>query len=491
MTKLPIPDDWDGESWRCIQVQWPDSLQWSVILNGVMTGLTRGRVWDERSGMVTEAQAVGSEIWSRNFPYTLCGGDEQTQDEIIQIINAGGCGLSALEGWQMACLDLTNLIKIEDGKLWVRDSCCEWHEVTSDGGGLSSGGGASGSWEEPPDIDWDETDVYPCGMATGCAEMLKDLGEYIWDNAPIIPTIFMPLAAQNHVNLDLNNAYVIAATNQALIMQGLVVISEGIIDLEESDVIESDWIDEVKCALLPVMGSDGSVDADTLINTFKAWVIQHYPSSGESGGNNLFIQNYWNGVVNAVGKGNLADCAQSNMFEEMTCDCAGYGSIPDKIEGENGWYLGAEKTVLLQGTGGFTHGYGSVFDTPEHNVYGAYFKFEFVSGDPIANLKRANECALTPDVCMTTSNSDEFDVGVDYLQAGPIAYDALDQYLNSPEQENLAGYTSDVVGSPLSDVFDTVEHRFGARASGDEGVAFNTVRVRVRWLHNYGSASHQ
>ena len=62
-----IPADWDGESFCCYVIEWPLSQQWEAILFGLITGPLRGRFWDGSSGSITDAQAVGQEIYSLNF----------------------------------------------------------------------------------------------------------------------------------------------------------------------------------------------------------------------------------------------------------------------------------------------------------------------------------------------------------------------------------------------------------------------------------------
>lgn len=67
MAVIPIPSDWDGETWECFSVQWPDSQLYRGLLLGQLTALTRGRFWDERSGSIIDAQQVGLEIQARNI----------------------------------------------------------------------------------------------------------------------------------------------------------------------------------------------------------------------------------------------------------------------------------------------------------------------------------------------------------------------------------------------------------------------------------------
>lgn len=70
MAQQPIPADWDGASYCCFVVDWPDSQQWRAILAGLLTMPTRGRFWDASTGSITDAQAVGASIENRNCLFT-------------------------------------------------------------------------------------------------------------------------------------------------------------------------------------------------------------------------------------------------------------------------------------------------------------------------------------------------------------------------------------------------------------------------------------
>lgn len=74
MSKTPIPDDWDGEDWCCFVVEWPNSQGWRAILRGALLLPTKGRFWDEDTGIVTDAQEVGREIEDRNCLFIEPGG---------------------------------------------------------------------------------------------------------------------------------------------------------------------------------------------------------------------------------------------------------------------------------------------------------------------------------------------------------------------------------------------------------------------------------
>lgn len=70
--KQPIPNDWSGDNWLCVRVEWPDSPMWIAVLSGLLTQVMRGRMWDERTGSILDTQAIGAQIYDRNFPFNLC-----------------------------------------------------------------------------------------------------------------------------------------------------------------------------------------------------------------------------------------------------------------------------------------------------------------------------------------------------------------------------------------------------------------------------------
>ncbi len=71
MPVYPIPDDWDGETWTCILIEWPNSIDWLGILRGLVTTPLRGRFWDGLTGSIIDAQNIGLEIEERN-PVSSC-----------------------------------------------------------------------------------------------------------------------------------------------------------------------------------------------------------------------------------------------------------------------------------------------------------------------------------------------------------------------------------------------------------------------------------
>lgn len=84
--KNPIPQDWDGESWKRYCVCWPDSELWTGLLLGFLSYCTRGRSWHENTGVIKEAQAIGWEIWENNVPLEGVAMTCQEADNVAKAI---------------------------------------------------------------------------------------------------------------------------------------------------------------------------------------------------------------------------------------------------------------------------------------------------------------------------------------------------------------------------------------------------------------------
>lgn len=176
MPQIPIPTDWDGVSWRCIQIEWPDSDQYIGILHGLLSYPMRGRLYDANTGSILDAQAIGQLIWNRNTPLTDCAGDiihnGSTPESATS--GAGGSQCEEYEEWLMPCIDISNLLKIEGGVLYARDSCCEWIAV----------GNLTTQTAPIPDPYYDPESpatYYPCGRAAAVVDLMYAVAHACWD----------------------------------------------------------------------------------------------------------------------------------------------------------------------------------------------------------------------------------------------------------------------------------------------------------------------
>lgn len=60
-----IPDDYDEETtqWVMVLMCVPNTQKWRGVVSGAIYNLTRGRNWDEDTGIITAAQDIGRRIW--------------------------------------------------------------------------------------------------------------------------------------------------------------------------------------------------------------------------------------------------------------------------------------------------------------------------------------------------------------------------------------------------------------------------------------------
>ena len=176
--KLPIPDDWDGESFFCSQIQWPDSPQYVGLLIGFLSAMTRGRTWKESTGSVLDAQAIGREIFYMNFPFTDCNGDTSEDGNNEDPIT--GADQEALIGAIcMECSIPYDSLRWNNGVLEYR-YCGNWYAV--------SGTPGAPDWGDPGDEDiGDEPDGWvgatACSKTVAATDALFTIVDHMIDQA--------------------------------------------------------------------------------------------------------------------------------------------------------------------------------------------------------------------------------------------------------------------------------------------------------------------
>lgn len=97
MSKVPIPSDWNGTDWTFALVCWPDSQHWRELLLGLITTPTRGRWYDEKTGSITAAQAIGWQIFEKNNQ----GGVLLSCQDLITAVNQVAQAVQAIEAAQI------------------------------------------------------------------------------------------------------------------------------------------------------------------------------------------------------------------------------------------------------------------------------------------------------------------------------------------------------------------------------------------------------
>lgn len=118
--KMPIPTDWDGQSFCRFAVCWPDSPLWRIILRGLLTEPTRGYFWDERTGSII---GVLADI-------------RQTMDYNIKlqevVMACGDTGLS--EGLQAIAQAIITASLNNSVSIGASSACCEQTIIAQNGG---------------------------------------------------------------------------------------------------------------------------------------------------------------------------------------------------------------------------------------------------------------------------------------------------------------------------------------------------------------------
>lgn len=129
--EVPVPSDWDGETWSCFEIQWPDSPAWTAILAGLITSIQRGPFWRVRTkNEVEAAKLLGRNVVFRNLPFVDCrtcddekpdsGGDSVARGDFG---SNSACGDSCEEICTMGCV---TWLEIEDGILYAYfGPCCK------------------------------------------------------------------------------------------------------------------------------------------------------------------------------------------------------------------------------------------------------------------------------------------------------------------------------------------------------------------------------
>lgn len=246
--KLVIPSDWDGHSWECYQIMWPKSDQWLWTLIGMLSEMSRGRVWSETTGTITAAQAAMREQFDLNMPLTTCNGEQPpvppVEPEIRYIYLGGGDDDSEdCEDEMSGCAGPTPPIKIENGKLywWM---CCQWIEV-----GLLS------QIQVEVDSPYEDQDPQPtysaCGKAATIVDVLYEAVDRIWETRQDPPWKWVG-DVEDHFpgNDDLDDNNIIGSY--------ILVNAYDQSGSELVDLVQADQKQAFKCALVRKMTADSS-----------------------------------------------------------------------------------------------------------------------------------------------------------------------------------------------------------------------------------------
>jgi len=202
----------------------------------------------------------------------------------------------------------------------------------------------------PPDIDTDETTVYPCGKAYALANFIVTLGDEIWDESDNVLPLFFINHIQNIMGADLKNAWLQQAQNDALIMKGVVVASSGLLIIQKSDVIISGLVDDLACKLLASMSDGPTDDKEAIYEAATSAFRTLFPPGSLPWG--IYTSPYWDKVLRAIGPTLMMEIAQSGAYDDTAlCDCEG-GVVTPPIPYSGLVWFSNSRNIELESGGG-------------------------------------------------------------------------------------------------------------------------------------------
>lgn len=305
--KVPIPSDWNGQNWECFTVEWPNSPEWIAILLGFLSQATRGRFWEEKSGSIQAAQDVGWRIWDRNVPLETCIG---LQGPVLKpTMSSFDDGTLDVEGIEMPCVDISNMLKIENGILYARDSCCEWKSI----GSFTPGSSSEDLGSEPLNPSGEPgVTYYACGKADALINKMRAVGLTAWDSRDAPPWTYGSEFHKAHPDLEGGSLQFTTATVIALNLD-LLTSEDDVFDVLDTDALKA-WL------------SGRLEDNPAGITEAQYTALNDQIYSQFSGGFNIFdpIANskadFWSAVLGAIGPGDARNISQ--LGATTIADCA-------------------------------------------------------------------------------------------------------------------------------------------------------------------------
>lgn len=462
--RIPIPSDWNGEDWFCIQLQWPKSPEWIAVLTGILSNLTRGWYWNEQTGTVTDAQVIGREIFLRNIIFNPCssgenGGEIPGDETPCQSIGNFGSDYDQ-ECDEMPAVTWLDYDENGNLRMWFGPCCSQLVMGTTQDTQLPD-----------PYADDDTVSYASCGKADALVDALWSVLDAGWDaqnSANPFTWVGTVEAALPGYNLSDNAIW-------SLVQQSIDLDN----DYSKAEVLTDYRKQQLKCLAQSIFNDDpGGITQ-----------IEYDQWRGLSAVVFIGEQRQWAQTgMEAIGKGNSSTIAALGATNESAdCECPGeLGTIIGPTSG--GWYLDLPQTLEVDCAGGFGTTWADFKEISAHDTYGVMYYCEYVSGDPINNIKRGPCQDPQPDFCFGQASSDTWSENISYCQMGASAYAQLSPLLPSPTQSTLGTKQSDVVASPSAPGGDEIGVDIGGQAQGDP--ASVRIRFTIRWLRNTGSPSH-
>lgn len=467
--KLPIPSDWSGD-WLCVKIDWPDSVEYVALLAGLLSMLGRGRLYDETTGVISDAQQVGRDIWARNWPLRGCDasvldGDKGSVPDIPDSTLTGA--IMALGEVFMATVT-GQVIGVEwrGCELWVKTyPCCEWHLV----------GAPCDMAAQDTDPAWPEDSTYSaCGKAYAMVGAIYTIAEGVWDNKDGIT--YWASAVDGSIDsllpgVDVSN-------------QGLLALLNGARALDDTytdtDMFDGDTRQRYLCMIAALLDADSYGITDLQYDQLKSTVQQVYPTDQVG---------WWQGVITSIGKSGLSRLAAAAATDtSQDCDCPSAAVEVPTEPNSAGWYLSApyDAYVVTYVNSSAPERHLLINLTPDHDVFGAVWTQEL---NDYINYKVMSAYGLDPalkDWGMDTSlNEHEYKTRVCW---GPASL--WDSVFGSGAYYHLGtgNLSSTTPASPSAVGVAGSRQGLAAESVYNHGGTITVSQLRL--LHNVNSPSH-
>jgi hypothetical protein len=294
-----IPSDgWDGETWDCICIAWPDTPEWHAIFSGLLTAPTRGRFWRDNGipGSIKEVQEIAWQIWEVNRDMFPCGPDESC---VCVVVDEGGAAWIDTDGDGVGDIPLTSDPRISSPTIPIPEA-----------------GGAG----------------YACIIATGVVALVEDTRDTMLDmmdaGATFAEMLTAILGIIGLVVPPFAGAAALAALVAAFLELTPVVIAEE---------LDQDFLDELRCIIFNTLNADAEVTPDEW-EQVKLAIADNMDGFQEVVG--------WN-LVDMMGNVGMQNAATSYEIEEAECDdCVDCPAVETGLA-TTWWYGGAQGTGYL------------------------------------------------------------------------------------------------------------------------------------------------
>lgn len=321
-----IPHDWDGQTWFCSQITWPESERWRAILTGLLSLPSRGRFYNGETGTILIAQAIGREIWARNIPYIECSSCESVPPE-TQIIYRGGPLL--VENEDDMGQVVTNVEITDAGILRVYFGPCCFEDY--DLGALVGTGAAKrlNSGDDTKDLanDHSTTEDVACRKAAAIVTALENVIAEVWEHKDVLY-----IGEAVHRTQRAYPDYTLSAAQLTVMSASATVL--GLLDL--SLVITADEWQNLICCLSKSLSDEYSLTHDEFVALAgcvkSAWLDLADPDESLAKFS-LGLQG-----LNALGEGTLDDICRGAVAFTAEPDCRCVEDIPPEWEEEYDWF---------------------------------------------------------------------------------------------------------------------------------------------------------